>query len=64
MTPTVAKEVWAKLGNFSIIWVKVKPMLSRTSMLAYITALMTAALGILTTEKRFLIKLKQRVPAP
>jgi len=38
--------MWAKLGNFSIMWVKEKPMQRRTSMLAYITVPMVVAESI------------------
>ena len=33
MVPMLAKLVWAKFGNLSIIYVKVKPMHSITSIL-------------------------------
>jgi len=35
MVPMVAKLVWARLGKPSIMWVKVKPVQRRTSMLTY-----------------------------
>jgi hypothetical protein len=42
----LTKEVWAKLGNFSIMWVKENPTHRRTSMLTCIIIPIEVALSI------------------